>query len=400
MIRQRFLDSNGNPLAGGKLYAYVAGTSTPQDTYTDQSGDTENANPVVLDANGEANVWIDSALAYKFVLKDADDVTQWTVDGVTDPNSAEIPEWSVNATYSQGSIVRDSSGAGLLYVSLTDSNAGNLLSSVGNWRMFDGAVRTVTGNTTLAVTDNLVRSNSTAGSLTHTLPACSTTPIGKRITVKDVGTGGNTTSVRGNGSDTVDGDVTFATALRAGESITVMNMGTRWDLAYSYLTKDGSISTAKIADNAVTRAKLEAVGHQISGSSGLDNGTSTSYTDVTNLSVTITTTGRPVFVGLISDGTSVGGTAQSGGLVGVNHNSSGTAEAAFTILRDGVSVAYFNVYAVAGGASGVYSSSPCGSIFHIDTPAAGTYTYKLQRKSVTSTTTSRVHYAKLVAYEF
>lgn len=81
-LRQRFFDSNGDPLASGKLYAYQAGTTTPQDTYTDQTLGTANANPVVLDANGEADVWLDPELSYKFVLKNSNDVTQWTVDAV------------------------------------------------------------------------------------------------------------------------------------------------------------------------------------------------------------------------------------------------------------------------------------------------------------------------------
>ncbi len=80
--RFRAFDANGNPLAGGKLYTYQAGTSTPLATYTDQGGGTSNANPVVLDANGEANVWLGSN-SYKFVLKDANDVTQWTVDNIS-----------------------------------------------------------------------------------------------------------------------------------------------------------------------------------------------------------------------------------------------------------------------------------------------------------------------------
>lgn len=82
MIKQRYLDSNGNPLAGGKLYSYQANTSTPQATYTDSTGVTPNANPVILDANGEANVWLDVSLSYKFILKDSTDATQWTVDNV------------------------------------------------------------------------------------------------------------------------------------------------------------------------------------------------------------------------------------------------------------------------------------------------------------------------------
>lgn len=82
VLRQRFFDANGDPLAGGKLYSYSAGTATPLATYTDASGGTPNANPVVLDANGEANVWIADAY-YKFILKDSNDVTQFTIDNVT-----------------------------------------------------------------------------------------------------------------------------------------------------------------------------------------------------------------------------------------------------------------------------------------------------------------------------
>ena len=50
----RGYSNNGQigPLNGGKVYFYVAGTSTPQDTYTDSTGKTANANPVILDSAG------------------------------------------------------------------------------------------------------------------------------------------------------------------------------------------------------------------------------------------------------------------------------------------------------------------------------------------------------------
>lgn len=85
-------DTNGNPLSGGKLYTYSAGTTTPQVTYTDQGGGTPNANPVVLDTRGEADVWLDPALVYKLVLADSADVTIWTVDQVNKANSSS--DWS------------------------------------------------------------------------------------------------------------------------------------------------------------------------------------------------------------------------------------------------------------------------------------------------------------------
>lgn len=80
---QRFYDSNNNPLAGGQLYTYIAGTTTPVATYTDSTGTTPNTNPVIMNARGEAPVWMTPGQAYKFVLKDASLVTIWTVDQIS-----------------------------------------------------------------------------------------------------------------------------------------------------------------------------------------------------------------------------------------------------------------------------------------------------------------------------
>ena len=79
----RAFDSNGDPLAGGKLYTYEAGTATPLATYTDYGGATANTNPVVLNGDGEADVWLTAGVLYKFVLKTSADVTEWTVDDIT-----------------------------------------------------------------------------------------------------------------------------------------------------------------------------------------------------------------------------------------------------------------------------------------------------------------------------
>ena len=78
----QFFDANGAPLVGGKLFTYAAGTSTPLATYTDAGGNTPTPNPVILDARGEANVWL-SGSSYKFVLQTSTGVPVWTVDGLT-----------------------------------------------------------------------------------------------------------------------------------------------------------------------------------------------------------------------------------------------------------------------------------------------------------------------------
>jgi hypothetical protein len=82
VLRQYYQDANGNPLAGGKVYTYQSGTTTLQPTYVDSAGVTANANPVILDANGSANIWFDVSLSYKTVVKDSNDVTIFTTDGV------------------------------------------------------------------------------------------------------------------------------------------------------------------------------------------------------------------------------------------------------------------------------------------------------------------------------
>ena len=77
----QFFDANGNPLVGGKLYSYAAGTSTPQATYTGNTTTTANTNPVILNSRGEAGVWLSSSY-YKLKLTDSNDVEIWTVDNV------------------------------------------------------------------------------------------------------------------------------------------------------------------------------------------------------------------------------------------------------------------------------------------------------------------------------
>jgi len=66
----QFFDDNGNPLAGGRICTYAAGTSTPLATYTDSTGGTSNGTSVLLGANGEAvnNIWL-SPVAYKIVVR-------------------------------------------------------------------------------------------------------------------------------------------------------------------------------------------------------------------------------------------------------------------------------------------------------------------------------------------
>lgn len=75
-------DVNGDPLSGGLVYTYATGTSTPKATYTDSTGNTANANPVVLNSRGEADIWILTDGLYRFKLHTAADALVKTVDGI------------------------------------------------------------------------------------------------------------------------------------------------------------------------------------------------------------------------------------------------------------------------------------------------------------------------------
>lgn len=95
--KMQFFDINGEPLVGGKVYTYQAGTTTPLVTYTDYTGASANPNPVILNARGEAPIWLGSGI-YKFKLTDANDVEIWTVDYIGAPLSSVSPALTGNVT--------------------------------------------------------------------------------------------------------------------------------------------------------------------------------------------------------------------------------------------------------------------------------------------------------------
>ncbi len=75
-----FADDDGNPLSGGFIYTYTAGTDTPKDTYTTSAGTTPNANPVELDTAGRAVIFMSGS--YKITVKDSTGETIRTVDNL------------------------------------------------------------------------------------------------------------------------------------------------------------------------------------------------------------------------------------------------------------------------------------------------------------------------------
>lgn len=103
--------SSGAPLAGGRLYTYVSGTTTFKATYTDYTLSTPNTYVddgtgqlyIALNSRGEAAVWLAADGAYTFLLKDSSGVTVWTSDGEGYPDANSI-SFSHDVDYNQGTV--------------------------------------------------------------------------------------------------------------------------------------------------------------------------------------------------------------------------------------------------------------------------------------------------------
>ena len=90
----QFFNNDGVILSGGFIYTYAAGSNTPQATYTTNAGTIAHNNPSILDASGRVpggEVWLTSNLAYKVVIKDANNALIGTYDNLTGISSLTLP---------------------------------------------------------------------------------------------------------------------------------------------------------------------------------------------------------------------------------------------------------------------------------------------------------------------
>lgn len=108
--RVTFTDPNGVPLAGGCVFTYQGGTTTPLATYTDYTGGTPNTNPVILDSTGSAQMWLGSN-TYKFIA--------WSAGGTN--CATGVQQWSVDQVPGDEWIGGTISGATITNSTITDS---------------------------------------------------------------------------------------------------------------------------------------------------------------------------------------------------------------------------------------------------------------------------------------
>ena len=103
--KQAFLDAQGNPLSGGRLWTKVSGSNTNKATTRDVDGAVPNTNPIILDSRGEVPFGVFGTTgAYRLILAAPGDLTDppsspiWGprdgVSGINDIGSISSPEWS------------------------------------------------------------------------------------------------------------------------------------------------------------------------------------------------------------------------------------------------------------------------------------------------------------------
>lgn len=109
------LDDDGNPISGGFLYVYMAGTSDEATVYHDADLGTPWTQPIELDGAGRAVVFLEPGNSYTFRLEDASHVLVKEtpfVDAVPAAANALVAPGTLGETIAAGDCCYLSDGSG------------------------------------------------------------------------------------------------------------------------------------------------------------------------------------------------------------------------------------------------------------------------------------------------
>lgn len=160
---QGYYDASGDPLSGGSVEFYLAGTSTPTNVFQDDSG-TSAGTSVTLNSLGQPQngsgtaipLYFDIEVSYKIIVKDSSGTQQGaTIDPYEPAVSAFYSSLSVDAPAGTASEVRLSSGDSLRWLisKTSDAEAGSdagsylAVAAYGDGGTTSTAIMTVTRDT-------------------------------------------------------------------------------------------------------------------------------------------------------------------------------------------------------------------------------------------------------------
>ncbi len=158
-----FITGTNKPLAGGLMYTYKAGTTENATTYSNDTG-TTNTNPIVLDSDGQCDLFLDDAVSYRIILKNSAGVTQFDKDRIASLGSTQVQSFNsiaalrlrsgttiANAAKTLGYYAAGDGGGNSFYwdsTSVATDNGGTVIkptsvSGAGRWLAVDSYNATV-----------------------------------------------------------------------------------------------------------------------------------------------------------------------------------------------------------------------------------------------------------------
>lgn len=157
----QLFNNQGVVLSGGKLYTYLAGTTTPQQTWTTSAQSVANANPLIMDSSGRVSseIWLTGGVTYKFVLTDSAGGAIGTWDYIS----------GVNDNTAQTSLSGEWVPSGLTPTYVSSGFQGNVLSFPGDVTQTFFPGRQVVASTIGGLAYGYVQSSSFASVTTVTI---------------------------------------------------------------------------------------------------------------------------------------------------------------------------------------------------------------------------------------
>jgi hypothetical protein len=240
----QFFSNNGVPLSGGLLYTYLAGTTTPQTTYTSSTGSIANSNPVVLDSAGRTpqQIWLTEGLLYKFVLRDSAGVLIQTNDNIPSVNDQADLANSSDPTKGDALVGFRQSNAGGNLAGSVGSTVHKKLQEIINVRDF-GAVGDNTTNDSAAFQAAVTALANTESGVINVPPGAYyiATPVALASNVKIQGAGIGMTTLRCAKRASSNAGSTLSQAVFTASGVDNISI---YDVAF-----DGDVASGLNSDN-------------------------------------------------------------------------------------------------------------------------------------------------------
>lgn len=253
--KQTFTNANGTPLASGKVYFYVPGTTTPKNTYQDSGNSVANANPVVLDSAGRAVIY--GTGCYRQIVQTSASVTIW--DQTTCDTSSTEASWggtaggtpnaitvtAANFTGQDGQVIRFvASGTNSGATTINPSSFGNVTLVV------DGGSGPVACTGGEIVQNNVVTVVYDANSGVFHLSTLTSVTAGAGLSTSGVGSSGGTgaTSVTLTSVEPVNAQTGTTYAFVAGDNAKLVTFSNTSSVAVSIPAATGNFGTGYWVD--------------------------------------------------------------------------------------------------------------------------------------------------------